>query len=131
MLDKATPPPECESFSIAGLSFSFAWSRLAPGIDGWRVQLVQIASGEMLDVTPPGSEFPVFSILPRAGYIEVIRERPIDAGGGQISIGRFRGLREAVLALCSLDDEQIAQIDRDLVQLAPPDLRNADEFDHR
>ncbi|WP_426954311.1 hypothetical protein [Muricoccus radiodurans] len=119
MPDPAKPSSEPGTFPIADLRFGFAWSRVAPGIDGWRVELVQIATGEMFDVTPPGSEFPVFSILPRAGSVEMIRERPIEAGGGQVIVGCFGSLREAVLTLCPLEEGQLAQIDQDLRQPAP------------
>ena len=115
MPNKITPP-ELGSFSIADLKFGFAWSAVAPGIDGWRIEVVQIASGEMLDVTPPGAEFPVFSILPRAGHVEVIRERPLDAGGGQVHVGRFQSLREAVLTLCPLEAGQVTRIDQEILQ---------------
>ncbi len=116
MSDPIPPPAQSGSFPVADLEFSFAWSAVAPGIDGWRVELVQIASGEMLDVTPPGAEYPVFSILPRFGHVEVIRERPLDfgGGGGQVPVGRFPSLREAVLALCPLHKDEIAKIDREL-----------------
>ena len=102
---------ECAAFSIADLRFALAWSAVAPGFGGWRAEVVQISTGEMLDVTPPGAESPVFCVMPRAGHVEVIRERPAEAGGGQVTVARPRTLRDALLLLCPLDAACLAELD--------------------
>lgn len=103
---------ECAVFPIADLRFALAWSVAAPGFGGWRVEVVQISSGEMVDVIPPGAEFPVFSVVPRTAHVEVIWERAADAGGGQVIVARPSSLREALLLLCPLSADCLADIDR-------------------
>ena len=99
-------------FPLDDLRFALAWSTAAPGFGGWRVEVVQVSSGEMVDVVPPGAEFPVFCVLPRVGYVEVIWEHAADAGGGQATVARPPTLREALLLLCPLSAECLAEIDR-------------------
>lgn len=110
-------------FPVADLRFGMAWSRLAPGIGGWPLTVTETTSGEMVDVTPPGAEHPVFCILPRPDHVEIIRERSIDVGGGQVTVACVDNLRQAVLLLCALDSRHIAEIDE---QIARDSLREQD-----
>jgi hypothetical protein len=96
---------------VSDLCFALAWSRVAPGYGGWRIALMQISSGEMIDVIPPGAEFPAFHILPRAGHVELIQEHSAEVGGGQDLIARCPVLRDALLLLCPLDPECLAAAD--------------------
>lgn len=97
------------AFPVEDLRFALAWSRMAPGFGGWQLGVSEMASGEMVEVIPPGAEFPVFYVLPRAGCVEVIRERVIEVGGGQVSVATVPTLRDAVLLLCPLGPEAMAQ----------------------
>ncbi len=99
------------AFSVSDLCFALAWSRVAPGFGGWRIVFLQISSGEMIDVVPPGAEFPVFHILPRAGHVELTQEHSAEVGGGQVLIARGPALRDALLLLCPLDPECLAAAD--------------------
>ena len=103
---------DCAVFPLADLRFALAWSAAAPGFGGWRAEVVQISSGEMVDVIPPGADFPIFCVLPRTGYVEVIWEHAADAGGGQATVARPDTLRDALLLLCPLGAECLAEIDR-------------------
>ncbi len=99
------------TFSVSDLCFALAWSRVAPGFGGWQIAFMQISSGEMIDVIPPGAEFPVFHILPRAGHVELIQEHCADVGGGQVLVAHCPALRDALLLLCPLDPESLATAD--------------------
>jgi hypothetical protein len=99
------------AFAVSDLCFALAWSRVAPGFGGWQIAFMQISTGEMIDVVPPGAEFPVFHILPRAGHVELIQERSAEAGGGQVLVARCPALRDALLLLCPLGPEGLAAAD--------------------
>ena len=101
----------CAAFPIADLRFALAWSRVAPGFGGWQAAVTQISSGEMIDVVPPGAEFPVFCIFPRMGHVELVRERSIEVGGGQVVVARCPTLRDALLMLCPLSQECLADVE--------------------
>ena len=113
-LNGSASSSECAMFPIADLRFALAWSDAAPGFGGWQVEVVQISSGEMVDVIPPGAQFPVFSVVPRMGHVEVVWEHAAEAGGGQVTVARPSTLRDALLLLCPLSAECLADIDRKL-----------------
>lgn len=117
-LNGSAASSECAVFPIADLRFALAWSAAAPGFGGWRVEVVQISSGEMVDVVPPGSQFPVFWVVPRIGHVEVVWEQSAEAGGGQVTVARPSTLRDALLLLCPLGAECLADIDRRLAGTA-------------
>jgi hypothetical protein len=117
-LNGSAASSECAVFPIADLRFALAWSAAAPGFGGWRVEVVQISSGEMLDVIPPGAQFPVFWVVPRVGHVEVVWEHSAEAGGGQVTVARPSTLRDALLLLCPLGAECLADIDRTLADTA-------------
>lgn len=104
------------AFPIEDLRFALAWSRVAPGWGGWQVSVSEMATGEMVEVVPPGAEFPLFYVLPRAGSVEVIRERVMEVGGGQVSVAMVPTLRDALLLLCPLDADALAQAGHDMKQ---------------
>ncbi len=99
------------AFSVSDLCFALAWSRVAPGFGGWQIAFMQISNGEMIDVIPPGAEFPVFHVLPSAEYVELIQEHSAEMGGGQVLVTRCPALRDALLLLCPLDPECLAAAD--------------------
>ncbi len=99
------------TFPVEDLKFAMAWSRVAPGIGGWQLAVSEMTSGEIVEVTPPGAEFPVFYILQRLNGVEIIRERVIEVGGGQVSVAIVPTLRDAVLLLCPIGFENVAQIE--------------------
>jgi len=117
-LNGSAASSECAVFPLADLRFALAWSAAAPGFGGWRVEVVQISSGEMVDVVPPGSQFPVFWVVPRIGHVEVVWEKSAEAGGGQVTVARPSTLRDALLLLCPLSAECLADIDRKLTGTA-------------
>ena len=98
------------AFPLEDLRFALAWSRMAPGLGGWQLGVSEMASGELVEVIPPGAEFPVFCILPRADGVEIIRERVMEVGGGQVSVATVPTLRDAVLLLCPLGADAMAQV---------------------
>ena len=117
-LNRSAALSECAVFPIADLRFALAWSAAAPGLGGWRIEVVQISSGEMVDVIPPGADFPVFCVLPRIGHVELIWEHAADAGGEQAMVAQPSTLRDALLLLCPLGAECLAEIDRNQADTA-------------
>ena len=97
-------------FPVEDLQFAMAWSRVAPGFGGWTLAVSEMTTGELVEVTPPGAEFPVFYVLPRPEGTEIIRERVIEVGGGQVSEAMVPSLRDAVLLLCPLGSEGMEQL---------------------
>lgn len=97
-------------FPIQDLHFAVAWSRVAPGIGGWQLSVSEMTTGEIVEVIPPGAEFPVFYLLPRPAGVEIIRERVMEVGGGQVSMATVPSLREAVLLLCPLNELGMAEL---------------------
>ena len=112
ILNRSISADSCAVFPVAELRFALAWSAVAPGFGGWKVAVTHISSGEMIDVFPPGAEFPVFCVIPRTGHVDVIRERPAETGGGQEIVAQPPTLRDALLLLCPLGPGCIAEIDR-------------------
>ena len=48
---------------LADLHFAFGWARLAPGQAVWKTRVFNISSGEMIEVSPPGSEHADFLVF--------------------------------------------------------------------
>ena len=106
--------PQSAVFPVLDLEFAFAWSRHAPGIGGWELSVVEMNTGELIEIVPPGAEFPVFYVVPRENGVEIIRERVIEVGGGQVSVANAPSLREALLLLCRLPASDLDEIDDEL-----------------
>lgn len=103
-------------FHPSDVAFVMAWSRAAVGYDGWRVELDRPGGVEEIRVTPPGAEVPVFFLSRLVG--EVLLERqPI--GGRRVEAARFANVREAVQALCPLDDDAVEQVHIELERQFP------------
>lgn len=100
-------------FHPSDVAFVQAWSQSAPGIGGWRVALDRPDETELVEVTPPGAEDPVFRIARPATAVVMHRVRPPERGE-PVEVGRYKTLREAVLALCPLPDEVLEAIHDDL-----------------
>lgn len=98
------------AFPVDDLSFAMAWSRVAPGIGGWRLAVSEMTSGEIVEIIPPGAKFPVFYVLPRPGGAEIIWDCSTVVEDDQASLGLLPSLRDAVLLLCPLTSEVLAQV---------------------
>lgn len=103
-------------FHPADVAFVLAWSNAAVGLDGWRVELDQPGAPEEIRVIPPGADVPVFFLSRMVG--EILLERR-SASGERREVTHFANAREAVLALCPLDDAAVEQIHIDLEHLFP------------
>lgn len=95
-------------FHPSDIAFARNWSAAAPGIDGWRVQLDREESPERVSIAPPGAEAPVFSIVRDTRDVVLYRRRPLTPEPEEV--GRYPGLRDALLALCPLPDEALEEI---------------------
>lgn len=96
-------------FHPSDIAFVRHWSALAPGRGGWRVTLDSDAKPELVSVTPPGAEAPLYMIT-KAPREVILHERRPGQGGEMAELERFEGLRDAVLALCALGGDALEQI---------------------
>ena len=94
-------------FHPSDLSFAQRWSEAAPGWGNWRILLDKPEDAETVSVIPPGVEDPVFFIHRHGGEVVLERQPP---GGARTEVGRFRGLRDVLLALCPLDGDTMEDI---------------------
>src|SRR5271155_5437909 len=91
-------------FHPSDIAFARGWSAAAPGFGGWGVLVDSDEATEQVSVVPPGAFEPVFFIV-RHGRDVVLQQRRPNAD--PLEIGRFEGLRQAVLVLCPLDEEAL------------------------
>ncbi len=103
--------------------YALEWATLAPGFGGWRVVVSDELRTELVSVVPPGAEFPIFFITPDGEEAVVERQRPRVLGGGHELVGRFDNLRDAVLALCPLDDDRREELNTRMEAIYPRSLR--------
>jgi hypothetical protein len=105
-------------FHPSDVAFAVAWSEAAPGIGGWRVVLDKPVGAERVSVIPPASDTAVFCIT-RNG-VDVVLERTFPDGERK-EVGRFKQLREALVALCPLDGDAVEDIHESLERDYPRD----------
>lgn len=96
-------------FHPSDIAFVNAWSGAAPGFGGWHVQLDRAEAPEQVSVIPPGAEEPLFVITKGPRDVTLHRRRPAH-GGELVELQRYEGLREAVLALCPIDEDALEEI---------------------
>ncbi len=111
------------AFQAADVLYALEWATLAPGFGGWRVIVSDGPRTELVSVIPPGAEFPIFFITPDGEEAVIERQRPRVVGGGYETIGRFAGLRDAVLALCPLGDDEREELNIRMEAIYPRSLR--------
>ena len=109
-------------FHPSDVAFAQRWSERAPGIDGWRVLLEPEAVHDRVHVLPPGAQEPAFLITRPS--VRVVLERRVVGGGAESYriVGEFDNLRQAVLALCPLQGEDLQEINEEL-EISFPRLR--------
>jgi hypothetical protein len=115
-------------FHPSDIAFLRGWSAAAPGLGGWGVRLDDEERAEEVLVLPPGADEPVFRIV-RPGRDVLLQKLRRDAEPEEI--GCFEGLREAVLALCPLDDDALEAIHETLEQRYPRRDRGGAPRDRR
>jgi hypothetical protein len=97
-------------FHPSDIAFARGWSRAARGMGGWTVLLDNDAAARQVSVIPPGLDRPVFFLSRQGGEVLVERRGSLGDDDEVIEAGRYAGLREAVLALCPLDDDALEEI---------------------
>jgi hypothetical protein len=103
-------------FHPSDIAFVRRWSAAAPGLGGWGVRVDPDEAPEQVSVTPPGAETPLFFITRHGRDVLLERRR---AGAEPEEVGRFEGLREAVLTLCRIGDEALEEIHEELEETFP------------
>jgi hypothetical protein len=106
-------------FHPSDAAFARAWGQFAPGIGGWTVLLDNEAEPTRVLVSPPGGVEPVFFVRRDTRDVVLERKQPLGEGDDMFELGRFDGLREAMLALCPLSDDALEEIHIDLEQRFP------------
>ena len=116
------PTRENAVFQSADVLYAIGWATIAPGIDGWRVVINDDAQTTLVSVIPPGSDVPVFFIT-RKGEQAIVERQFQATRGGRAEVGRFDGLRTAVLALCPLNADQLEELNERMEMIYPRSLR--------
>ena len=74
---------------------------------------------------PPGAEQPAFFVTRDGKHVTVtwLRQKVVD--GSLVEVGRFASLREALLTLCPLSDDQKELVNDSMEVLYPRSLRES------
>ena len=106
-------------FHSSDIAFVQGWTRMAPGIGGWTVLFDNDRAATQISVIPPGAEQPVFFITRQGRDVKLERRRAMGDDDEVVEVGRFDGLREAVLALCPISDDALEEIQMGLEKRFP------------
>ena len=96
------------SFHASDLGFAQFWSQAAPGFGGWRIAIAGPASPTRVQVSPPGSQLPVFVVQRETREVSLAWLAADGAPGEEI--GKFANLRLALLMLCPLEGDLLEEI---------------------
>ena len=101
-------------FHPSDVAFARGWSRCAPGIDGWRIQVDREDGTECVSILPPGAEEAVFIITRPA--VHVVVHRRLRGGGEErmVRVGEYANLRLAVQALCPISEDDLQELNEEL-----------------
>ncbi|KAA5612041.1 hypothetical protein [Rhodovastum atsumiense] len=108
-------------FHRADILYALEWAAAAPGLGRWTVLLDDTEQTRLVSVVPPGTERPAFLITRSQEGVFVMPQAPGEEG---LQIRRFGNLREAVLAICPLDDERAVAVNEAMEILYPRTLRS-------
>jgi len=106
-------------FDRSDVLYALEWAALAPGIGGWTVLLDSHEITRLVSVIPPGLAYPAFTMTRADGAVSLSHVRPSAAPHPSREVARLASLREAVLLLCPLSDEDIATVDEAMTMLSP------------
>jgi len=111
-------------FHKADVLYALEWAAVAPGLGGWNIVLDDERQTRLVSVVPPGAEHPAFFITRKGDETTItwLRQKVID--GSLVEVGRFSGLREAVLTLCPLCDDLREIVNESMEALYPRSLRD-------
>ena len=111
-------------FHQADVLFALEWAAVAPGLGGWNLVLDDEQNTRLVSVIPPGAENPAFFITRDGSEVTIswLRQKTID--GVLVEVGRFASLRDAVLTLCPLSDDQKELVNDSMEVLYPRSLRD-------
>jgi hypothetical protein len=132
MSKKARRPAEAALFSTdatsvfhqADVLYALEWAAVAPGLGGWNLVLDDDRRTRLVSVIPPGAENPTFFITRDGAEVTInwLRQKTID--GVLVEVGRFANLREALLTLCPLSDDNKELVNEAMEILYPRSLRD-------
>ena len=111
-------------FHSADVLYALEWAAVAPGLGGWNLVLDDDRQTRLVSVVPPGAEHPAFFVTRSGDEVTIswLRQKTID--GALVEVGRFRSLREAMLTLCPLSDDQKELVNDAMELLYPRSLRD-------
>jgi len=112
-------------FHHAEVLYALEWAAIAPGLGGWNVVLDDDRQTRLVSVVPPGAEQPAFFINRDGAEVTItwLRQKVVD--GALVEVGRFPTLRDAVMALCPLSDDQREIVNEAMELLYPRSLRDS------
>jgi len=103
-------------FHPSDIAFAVAWGESAPGWGGWKVMVDKEQNPEIVAVAPPGMDDPVFFLRRDVGNVVLEHEPP---NAERAEAGRYPSLRNALQALCPLDDAALEEIHVELERAYP------------
>jgi len=98
------------TFPPSDIAFARGWGRLAPGLGGWNVLFDNDAAPELVLIVPPGADRPAFFVTRHGREVILECRRAMGDDDEVIEVGRFDGLREALQAVCPVDDARLEQV---------------------
>ena len=104
------------TFHPADVLYALEWAAATPGVVHWRVQADSARETRLVLVLPPGANRPAFEITRNGDQVQV-------AGPAMAENGEppryFASLREAVLAICPLDEDRVVAANEAMEALYP------------
>lgn len=111
-------------FHQADILYALEWAAVAPGLGGWNVVLDDDRQTRLVSVVPPGAEQPAFFVSRDGSQVTITWLRQKITDSALVEVGRYRSLREAVLTLCPLSDDQRELVNESMEVLYPRSLRD-------
>ena len=103
-------------FHPADVLYALEWAVRTPGLVHWRVKLDSERQTRLVLVLPPGAHWPAFEISRNGDQVQV-------AGSAMTENGEparyFSSLREAVLAICPMGEDQVVAANEAMEVLYP------------
>jgi hypothetical protein len=106
-------------FHPSDVLYALEWAAVAPGLGGWNLVLDDDRHTRLVSIVPPGAEHPVFFVNRFGNEITMtwLRQKPTE--GTLVEVGTYKSLREAVLTLCPLSDDQRELVNESMEVLYP------------
>jgi hypothetical protein len=111
-------------FHRADILYALEWAAVAPGVGRWNVVLDDPEDTRVVSIVPPGAEQPAYDIVRSELYVLLTPRLTPEDG---VPVRCFASLREAVLAICPLDDATAVAVNEAMDVLYPRSPRREED----